>query len=177
MKSVNTEEYKIIKTYFNNGNANVNPNNTATNIRDSEKYSKYHVTKIEEKLKLTQKYRLKWAIDPMTGQKYTIADILSLNLIDKNTTNFYIPSTRRIVALDEAIRCGIVFADLIDEYLETSNESYEYIQQSHSPPPVIINSITNPIISSNVLPIKVQHSLKNTHFKLSFLVVGLFSSL
>lgn len=95
-------------------------------------FSKYHVTKIEEKVHLTQKFKIKSAIDPSNGREYSLEKMLESGLIDNSTSMFYVPSTGQVLGLDEAIRSGIVVADLIDEFLETSNESFEYIQQNTS---------------------------------------------
>ena len=91
---------------------------------------KYRVSRSREKIKLTQKYRIVNARDPHSGTHYSLSQIVSLKLINKYTSSFCLPSTGQLIALDEAIQLGYVNAELIDEFLETSNESYEFIQHS-----------------------------------------------
>ena len=55
-----------------------------------------------------------------------------MKLINKYTSCFCLPSTGQFIALDEAIQLGYVKAELIDEFLETSNESYEFIQPNEN---------------------------------------------
>ena len=94
--------------------------------------SRFRVTKIEEKVHLMRKYKIKWAVDPSNGRKYSINEMLDASLIDKASSMFCVPSTNEKLDMDEAIRSGIVFADLIDEFIETSNESFEYVEESES---------------------------------------------
>ena len=102
------------------------------NETPSTNKTKYHITKIHEKIKLTQKFRILSAYDPNTGIIYDLSKILELNLIDRVSSSLCLPSTRQIIALDEAIQLGLINADLIDENLETTNESYQYIQNKDS---------------------------------------------
>lgn len=97
--------------------------------------SRYHVTKIEEKVHLRRKYLIKWAVDPGSGRKYTVGEMIDESLIDDETKLFVVPSTREVVGMGEAIRSGLVCADLIDdeELVETSNESFvEYVEENNS---------------------------------------------
>lgn len=103
----------------------------ASNSKSGERKKRCHVTKIEEKVHLMRKYKIKWAVDPANGRKYSLDEMLDASLIDKTTSLFYLPSTRQVLGMDEAIRSGIVFADLIDEFIEASNESFEYFEEAN----------------------------------------------
>ena len=94
----------------------------------STRLKKYRVTKIQEKLKLTQKFSILNAVDPHSGQFYDLDSIFELNLIDMDTTDFRVPSTGEIIALDDAIERGIVNACLFDEFVEKVNEKYEFVE-------------------------------------------------
>lgn len=105
------------------------PKSTTTTVSSSQRY---HVTRVEENVHLTRKYRIKWAVDPSNGRKYSLDEIVQSSLIDKTMRMFFVPSTRQLLDLDEAIRNGIVFAELIDEFIEASNESFEYVEEKKS---------------------------------------------
>jgi hypothetical protein len=109
-----------------------NPINNQQSARNSKtkKTNKYHVTKVQEKVELTQKYRIIGARDPNTGIRYSLDEIVEFGLIDPNTSNYYLPSTGQLFLLDNAIELGLVNAHLIDEFIETTNESFEYIQHN-----------------------------------------------
>lgn len=115
MQSVNNEKYRIEKRICNNDS--------------NELKGKFQVTRKRERIKLTQKYKILSALDPNTGIKYDLDEIIELNLIDKNTSFYQILSTGELVEIDQAINLGYVQADLVEESLETSNELIEYTEQ------------------------------------------------
>ena len=94
---------------------------------------KYHVTSLKEKVKLTQKYSIVKAVDPVTGLSYDLSAIIKGRMIDMATTDFRVPSTGQLVPLDEAIDRGMVVAELFDEQVEKTNECYEYIEENRTP--------------------------------------------
>lgn len=112
----------------------MSPKSTTTTVTNKSISSsqRYHVTRVEENVHLTRKYRIKWAVDPSNGRKYSLDEIVQSSLIDKTMRMFFVPSTRQLLDLDEAIRSGIVFAELIDEFIEASNESFEYVEEKKS---------------------------------------------
>lgn len=98
----------------------------ATLASATSRSHKYHVTQIEERIHLRRKYKIKWAVDPCNGRKYSLGEIAERRLIDTATSMFYVPTSREVLGLDEAIRIGWIEADLIDEFFEASNESFEF---------------------------------------------------
>lgn len=172
MNSVNSEKYKLEKKNFintNNDNKELAPNSCSyssfsystptcvnNDINSSTNVTKYQVTKIKEKITLTQKYKIVNAFDPYTGIDYDLNKIIELNLIDENTSNYRVPSTGKLIALDEAIQNGLVIAELVDELFETSNESYQYIQQNNEH----TSTATNISFNENILNrVKVDHEI------------------
>lgn len=124
---INSENYRIER------HSSLSPNTISREINENRaKHNapppKYRVSRSREKIKLTQKYRIINALDPNTNIVYSLNQIVTLKLINKYTSCFCVPSTGQLIALDEAIQLGYVKAELIDEFLETSNESYEFIQ-------------------------------------------------
>ncbi len=132
-RSINNEVYKIKRKYC-SSEKNSTGNLFTEVVQDTAGGSnpkggnKFHVTKIQERIKFTQKYRIKWANDPNSGLTYSLNEIRKLNLIDRESSRFRLPSTGESIDLDQAIRAGIVYAELIDEFLETFNHSFEFIQ-------------------------------------------------
>ena len=125
-----------------------------------------NVTKKTEKLKLTQKYKILSVHDPNTGIIYNIDQIVELNLIDKSTSQLVVPSTCQFMQLDEAIQMGIVQARLIDEYFETSDESFHYVERNKCNS-YLNDSIVNtksPIVKFNMV-FKLNHTYKKRSFK------------
>jgi hypothetical protein len=140
--SINNEVYKIKRKYCaseknstSNLFAEVEKEATTANNNNNNSTpkgaNKFHITKIQERIKFTQKYRIKWACDPNSGLTYSLNEIRKLNLIDRERSRFRLPSTGESIDLDQAIRAGIVYAELIDEFLETFNQSFEFIQTDH----------------------------------------------
>jgi hypothetical protein len=126
---INSENYRFER------HSSSSPVNTSINNNNNENKidtTKYRVSRSREKIKLTQKYRILNAFDPHTGIVYSLKQIVSMKLINKYTSCFCLPSTGQFIALDEAIQLGYVKAELIDEFLETSNESYEFIQPNEN---------------------------------------------
>ena len=100
-----------------------------------------NVTKKHEKIKLTQKYRILGAHDPNTSVNYDLAAMLELNLLNKATSEFTLPSTGASCPVDEAIQLGYVKAELIDECIESFNETYELLDDTSVNQEHISNSI------------------------------------
>lgn len=135
-ETLDREKSKMIKSNVvvesnktDNADKTLTPKSTTTTVSSSQRY---HVTRVEENVHLTRKYRIKWAVDPSNGRKYSLDEIVQSSLIDKTMRMFFVPSTRQLLDLDEAIRSGIVFAELIDEFIEASNESFEYVEEKKS---------------------------------------------
>jgi hypothetical protein len=127
---INSENYRFERHSSSSPvNTSINNNNNNENKIDT---TKYRVSRSREKIKLTQKYRILNAFDPHTGIVYSLKQIVSMKLINKYTSCFCLPSTGQFIALDEAIQLGYVKAELIDEFLETSNESYEFVQPNEN---------------------------------------------
>ena len=123
---INSENYKIER------HSSLSPSSASSRSDSASNTNKYRVSRSREKIKLTQKYRILNAYDPHTGHVFSLSQIVALKLINKYTSSFQLPSTGQLIALDDAIQLGYVRAELIDEYLETSNESYEFIHDDSS---------------------------------------------
>ena len=89
-----------------------------------------YVNKNKEKILLTQKYKILSVRDPNTHITYDLEQIAMLNLIDKNSGELFLPSTSKFLQIDEGIRLGIVNARLVNQYYETTNESFQYMGHS-----------------------------------------------
>ena len=136
---INNETYKIKRKYSLSSTGERKPFlsssaslETAAADDTTPVGSKFHVTKFQESIKHTQKYRIKWACDPNTGLTYSLNEIRRLGLIEREASRFRLPSTGETIDLDQAIRAGVVFAVLIDECLETLNQSFEFVQSDQT---------------------------------------------
>jgi hypothetical protein len=132
MKRINYEKYRIeCRSPLRNENISFTRSSSASvDQKDVNKTNKrINITKIHEKIKLTQKYRILSAYDPNTNIKYNIHKMIEFKLLNKQTSSFCLPSTGSICTLDEAIERGYVNAELIDESIESSNETYETVVQ------------------------------------------------
>ena len=111
-------------------------NKVSCSVSDQEEEQEcvrtYHVTSRKEKVKLTQKYSVLSAVDPVSGETYDLAAIVQRRLIDLATTDFRVPSTGQLVPLDEAIERGMVLVELFDEFVEKTNECYEYTEENRT---------------------------------------------
>lgn len=128
---INSENYKFERNASSlspssRGSLNASAASSSSSSSTTTTANKYRVSRSREKIRLTQKYRILNAYDPHTGRVFSLGEIVSLNLINKYTSSFLVPSTGQLIALDDAIQLGYVRAQLIDEFLETSNESYEF---------------------------------------------------
>jgi hypothetical protein len=122
MECFNSQKYRLEhKNYF---SENENKKTDIPPIR-------YHVNEINEKIVLTKKYRIVNARDPNTGITYELNEIIDLNIINTETGMFCLPNTNNLIELDEAIRLGMVNACLIDQQVESSNESFEYFEENN----------------------------------------------
>ncbi len=116
---LNTEQYR--KERVRSVSATAQTTSSAT-------FQTRNVIRQREKIKFTQRYKILSATDPNTHCYYTLNQLLDSHLIDKNTSTFRLPSTGEILPLDEAIRKGYVYAQLVSEVLESSNDLYKSIQ-------------------------------------------------
>jgi hypothetical protein len=122
MECFNSQKYRLEhKNYF---SLNENKKPDITQIR-------YHVNEINERIVLTKKYRIVNARDPTTGFTYELDKIIDLNIINTETGMFCLPNTNNLIELDEAIRLGMVNVCLIDQQIESSNESFEYFEENN----------------------------------------------
>ena len=113
---------------FNSEKYRLETKNTLVDETSCIDTKRYHVNEKNEKIVLTKKYRILNAHDPNTGINYDLDKLLDLNIIDIDTGLFCLPNATSLIELDEAIKLGYVNADLIDQKIETSNESFEYIE-------------------------------------------------
>jgi hypothetical protein len=117
MECFNSEKYRL-------------ENKPASN-ETTQKNLKYHVNEINEKIVLTKKYRILKAHDPRTDTTYELDKLIDLKIIDVETGLFCLPDTASYLPLEEAISAGLVTADLIDQHVESSNESFEYFEENN----------------------------------------------
>jgi len=62
----------------------------------------------------TQSYRIKSVIDPRTGEEIPIADAVRHKIVDKATGTYWNLRTNETIAIDEAIRLGLVITEPVD---------------------------------------------------------------
>jgi hypothetical protein len=177
--SINNELYKIKRKYCSTGERNGAQNeaderassrsSSSSNASHQANSNKFHVTKIQERIKFTQKYRIKWACDPNSGLTYSLHEIRKLNLIERESSRFRLPSTGESIDLDQAIRAGIVYAELIDEFLETFNQAFEFIQ-TDEPPPVLNTKVKKPPFNKN----KISLHFHTRHIYMGLLFILFF---
>jgi len=109
------------------------------------------VTKNKEKILLTQKYKILSVRDPNTLITYDLEQIVKLNLIDKNTGELFLPSTNNFLQIDEGISLGIINARLVNQYYETTNESFQYVGHSFKRSNDSILKAKTPIVKFNLV--------------------------
>ena len=126
------KEKKNAKAYLKNSEILVNLSKLCDNQKLNIGHTQFdmRVTKTKQKVLLKQNFRIVSVKDPHTSISYDLDKIVQLNLIDKHTSQLFLPSTSQFIQLDEGIRLGIVNARLINEYFETTDESFQYLGHS-----------------------------------------------
>jgi len=62
---------------------------------------------------------------------HELDQIIDLNIINTETGMFCLQNTNNLIELDEEIRLGMVNVCLIDQQIESSNESFEYFEENN----------------------------------------------